>query len=72
MIVTCKKWHVAKRLLDRVGSVSNLPAIEYLFDEEAIRIGSFATQTVARRPTGYGQRWPIQQRLLGVSASYRF
>ncbi len=35
MIVTCKKWHVAKRLLDRVGSVSNLPAIEYLFDEEA-------------------------------------
>lgn len=35
MIVTCKKWHVAKRLLDRVRSVSNLPAIEYLFDEEA-------------------------------------
>ncbi|MGR3515299.1 MAG: DUF5928 domain-containing protein [Paracoccaceae bacterium] len=35
LIVTCKKWHVAKRLLDRVGSVSNLPSIEYLFDEEA-------------------------------------
>ena len=35
LIVTCKKWHVAKRLLDRIGSVSNLPAIEYLFDEEA-------------------------------------
>ncbi|MEM9427219.1 MAG: DUF5928 domain-containing protein [Pseudomonadota bacterium] len=35
LIVTCKKWHVAKRLLDRVGSVSNLPTIEYLFDEEA-------------------------------------
>ena len=34
LIVTCKKWHVAKRLLDRVGSVSNLPTIEYLFDEE--------------------------------------
>ena len=35
LIVTCKKWHVAKRLLDRIGSVSNMPAIEYLFDEEA-------------------------------------
>ncbi len=35
LIVACKKWHVAKRLLDRVRQVSNLPAIEYLFDEEA-------------------------------------
>ncbi|MCG6882629.1 MAG: beta-1,6-N-acetylglucosaminyltransferase [Silicimonas sp.] len=34
LIVTCKKWHVAKRLLHRIGSVSNLPTIEYLFDEE--------------------------------------
>ena len=34
MIVACKKWHVAKRLLERVGSVSNLPSVEYLFDEE--------------------------------------
>ena len=45
---------------------------ENVFDEEEIRPGTFATQTVARRPTGYGQRWPIRQRLLGVSASYRF
>jgi len=35
LIVTCKKWHVAKRLLDRIGTVSNMPTIEYLFDEEA-------------------------------------
>ena len=35
MIVTCKKWHVAKRLLERVGNASNLHAIEYLFDEES-------------------------------------
>ncbi|MDA8584787.1 beta-1,6-N-acetylglucosaminyltransferase [Rhodobacteraceae bacterium] len=35
LIVSCKKWHVAKRLLDQIGSVSNMPAIEYLFDEEA-------------------------------------
>ena len=35
MIVTCKKWHVAKRLLARIGSATNVPAIEFLFDEEA-------------------------------------
>ncbi len=35
LIMTCKKWHVAKRLLDRIRSVSNMHAIEYLFDEEA-------------------------------------
>ena len=35
LIVTCKKWHVAKRLVGRIGSISNLPTIEYLFDEEA-------------------------------------
>ncbi len=35
MIVTCKKWHVAKRLVDRLSFHSNVPTIEYLFDEEA-------------------------------------
>ncbi len=35
MMVTCKKWHVAKRLVDRVRSVTNLPAIDYLFNEDA-------------------------------------
>lgn len=34
MIVVCKKWHVAKRLLDRIRQVTNLPAISYLFNEE--------------------------------------
>ncbi len=34
MIVACKKWHVAKRLLDRVRHVTNVPVIEYLFNEE--------------------------------------
>ena len=34
LIVTCKKWHVAKRLLERIRHVSNIHAIEYLFDEE--------------------------------------
>ncbi len=35
MIVTCKKWHVAKRFLDRVRQVTNIPAIEYLFNEDS-------------------------------------
>ena len=34
MIVMCKKWHVAKRLLDKIRQVTNIPAIEYLFNEE--------------------------------------
>jgi len=34
LIVTCKKWHVAKRLLDGIRTATNLPCIEYLFDEE--------------------------------------
>lgn len=34
LIVVCKKWHVAKRLLDRIRQVTNVPAIEYLFNEE--------------------------------------
>ncbi len=35
MILTCKKWHVAKRLLNEVRQVTNIPAIEYLFNEES-------------------------------------
>ncbi|MCT8158853.1 beta-1,6-N-acetylglucosaminyltransferase [Pseudoruegeria sp. SHC-113] len=34
LIVTCKKWHVAKRLLDKARQVTNIPMIEYVFDEE--------------------------------------
>lgn len=35
MIITCKKWHVAKRLLGEVRQYTNVPAVEYLFDEES-------------------------------------
>jgi hypothetical protein len=35
MLVTCKKWHVAKRLVDRVQAVTGLPAVHYLFNEAA-------------------------------------
>lgn len=33
LMVTCKKWHVAKRLVDRIRQVTNLPAVAYLFNE---------------------------------------
>ena len=34
MIIICKKWHVAKRLLERIRIMTNVPTIEYLFNEE--------------------------------------
>ena len=34
MIIICKKWHVGKRLLERIRHMTNVPCIEYLFDEE--------------------------------------
>ncbi|MDZ4093960.1 MAG: DUF5928 domain-containing protein [Paracoccaceae bacterium] len=33
MIVVCKKWHVAKRLVERIRQVTGLPAVDYLFNE---------------------------------------
>lgn len=34
MIVICKKWHVAKRLLSHIRQVSNVPSVGYIFNEE--------------------------------------
>ncbi len=34
LIVACKKWHVAKRLLGSVREFTDIPVIEYLFNEE--------------------------------------
>jgi hypothetical protein len=34
MVVTCKKWHVAKRLVERIRTVAQLPAVDYLFNEQ--------------------------------------
>lgn len=34
MVVTCKKWHVAKRLVERVRGLTDIPAVDYLFNEE--------------------------------------
>ena len=35
LIVVCKKWHVAKRLVERIRKMANIPCIEYLFNEES-------------------------------------
>ncbi|WP_208347035.1 DUF5928 domain-containing protein [Pseudaestuariivita rosea] len=35
MIVACKKWHVAKRLVEQIGTRTNLPTIAYLFNEQS-------------------------------------
>lgn len=35
LIVVCKKWHVAKRLVERIRQMTNIPCIEYLFNEES-------------------------------------
>ena len=56
LIVACKKWHVAKRFLDQISHHSNLPTIEYLFDEEGTALpdlggiqGSLEKRTRHRR-----------------------
>lgn len=33
LMVICKKWHVAKRLVERIRLVTGLPAVDYLFNE---------------------------------------
>ncbi|MFG5383786.1 DUF5928 domain-containing protein [Yoonia sp. R2-816] len=34
LIVVCKKWHVAKRLVAAIRHHTNVPAMEYLFNED--------------------------------------
>jgi hypothetical protein len=35
MMIVCKKWHVAKRLAEQVRRHSDIPVVEYLFNEES-------------------------------------
>ncbi len=35
LIIACKKWHVAKRLVGEIRHHTNIPAIDYLFNEES-------------------------------------
>ncbi|MCH2164756.1 MAG: beta-1,6-N-acetylglucosaminyltransferase [Marinovum sp.] len=51
LIVVCKKWHVAKRFLSRIKQVTNVPAIEYLFNEESCALPDLGgiQSTMAKR-----------------------
>ncbi len=33
-LIVCKKWHVAKRLVDQIASETPIPCIEYIYDEQ--------------------------------------
>ncbi len=33
-VISCKKWHVAKRLLDQIASETEIPCVAYLFNEQ--------------------------------------
>ncbi|WP_282027282.1 DUF5928 domain-containing protein [Ruegeria faecimaris] len=33
-LIVCKKWHVAKRLVDQIKSETDIPCVEYLFNEQ--------------------------------------
>lgn len=35
LMVVCKKWHVAKRLVERIRLVTGLPTVDYLFNEDS-------------------------------------
>jgi hypothetical protein len=51
MIVACKKWHVARRLVDALSFQSNVPSVEYIFDEEGAvlpDLGGIETSLVKR------------------------
>lgn len=35
LLVTCKKWHVGRRLAERIGQTVGVPALGYVFQDEA-------------------------------------
>ncbi|GAA4221181.1 hypothetical protein GGQ68_000260 [Sagittula marina] len=38
LIIVCKKWHVAKRMVERIRQMTNIPCVEYLFNDEACHL----------------------------------
>lgn len=51
LLVACKKWHVAKRLVDRIGQTTGLRGVHYLFNEENTTLPDLGgiQSTVAKR-----------------------
>jgi hypothetical protein len=42
MIVVCKKWPVAKRLVESISHGTNIPVVEYIFNEENAPLSDLA------------------------------
>jgi hypothetical protein len=38
LIIVSKKWHVAKRLVERIRTMTNIPCVEYLFNEDSCQL----------------------------------
>lgn len=38
MILTCKKWHLGRRLAERISEVTGLTSLGYLFDEDGLTL----------------------------------
>ena len=51
LIVACKKWHVAKRLLGSIKHHTSIPAVDYLFNEEGTPLPDLGgiQATIAKR-----------------------
>lgn len=51
LVVICKKWHVAKRLVARMSAETGIPAVEYVFDEASASLPDLGgvQSTLAKR-----------------------
>lgn len=51
LIVACKKWHVAKRLVGSIKHSTNISAVDYLFNEESTQLPDLGgiQSTIAKR-----------------------
>ncbi|WP_380054464.1 DUF5928 domain-containing protein [Falsihalocynthiibacter sp. SS001] len=65
LVVVCKKWHVAKRLLEGLRGQADFPTIEYLFNEEATALPDLGGIQV-----GLSKRQRHRRALIGMLFDY--
>lgn len=56
MIIACKKWHVAKRLVAAIRHHTNVPAIAYLFNEDDADLPDLGGIEISLRKRGRHRR----------------